>query len=1170
MWFTKVSLKNPVFATMVMLAIVVLGLFSYQRMQVDQLPNIDLPVVVVTADYPGASPEIVESEVTKKIEEGVNSIAGINTLTSRSFEGQAVVIIEFQLYVDGRKAAEDVREKIAAIRPLFRDEVKEPRVLRFDPASRAIWSVAVLPVNVAPTLPTACGSLPPEGALRLRPGEAGSAALAGEEAAPTPPERAVSTGGASPENCREFDETHGRSAGPPQARPAPSGGRELREASERGGSILSAVELTNWADQVLRKRLENVRGAGSVTLVGATRREINVYLDPQAMESHGVTADQVVNAVRSENQDLPVGAIRSLTQERVVKIDARMKRPEDFGKIIVARKAQAAGSSASGNASGTPITVDQVARITDGAQELESLALYNGQRTLLLTVQKAQDENTLSVVDGLNKALAELKPLLPPGARLELITDGSRPIRVAVQNVGRTLIEGALLTVLIVFLFLNSWRSTVITGLTLPISIIGTFLFMNLFGFTINMITLMALSLCVGLLIDDAIVVRENIVRHVKMGKAPYQASLDGTQEIGLAVLATTFSIVAVFLPIGFMGGIIGKFFHEFGITIVAAVLISMFVSFTLDPMLSSIWHDPAIDVDGKPASSRSLYDRTIGRVTGWFDRATEKLSDRYQGILRWSLVHKLATLGLALVIFIISIVMVPLLGTEFVPKADFSETSLNFYTPVGSSLESTEAKARQVEAIVREFPEVKYTLATINTGNAQGKIYASVYVRLVDRKARSVSVDQLSGVLRERLKQVPGITVTHVGLLDSVGGNKQVEFSLQGPDLKELERLSGLISEKIRGIPGLVDLDSSVKANKPVIEVDVRRDAASDLGFSVSQIAASLRTLVAGQTVGNWRAPDDQTYDVNVRLAPDARNSAADLERLPFTNSTLGSNADGSARIVRLSQLASVKESTGPNQINRRNLAREVAINGNVFKRSAGEVSGDIRAALDGMSLPPGYRYQFSGSTRNMAESFGYAVSALVMAILFIYMILASQFKSFLQPLALMTSLPLTLIGVVLALLLFRSTLSMFSLIGVVMLMGLVTKNAILLVDFAIRMRAPWLDADGRWVQGMERSEALLEAARVRLRPILMTTLAMIFGMVPLAFALTEGAEQRAPMGQAVIGGVITSSLLTLVVVPVTYCFMDDLAQWFKRRFSKKADPGAQPDPAASVTSPD
>ena len=1067
MWFTQVSLKNPVFATMVMLAIVVLGLFSYQRMQVDQFPNIDFPVVVVTAEYPGASPEIVESEVTKKIEEGVNSIAGISALTSRSFEGQSVVIIEFQLYVDGRKAAEDVREKIAAIRPIFRDEVKEPRVLRFDPASRAIWSVAVLP---------------------------------------------------NPETGN-----------------------------------MSAVELTNWADQFLKKRLENVRGAGSVTLVGGTKREINIYLNPQAMESLGITADQVVNAVRSENQDLPVGAIRSLSQERVVKIDARMKRPEDFGKIIVARKSPAGQATGSGG-SGTPITVNQVARIADGAQEVESLALYNGQRTLLLSVQKAQDENTISVVDGLNKAIADLKPTLPPGARLELIADGSRPIRIAVENVRRTLIEGALLTVLIVFLFLNSWRSTVITGLTLPISIIGTFLFMNLFGFTINMITLMALSLCVGLLIDDAIVVRENIVRHVQMGKAPYQASLDGTREIGLAVLATTFSIVAVFLPIGFMGGIIGKFFHEFGITIVAAVLISMFVSFTLDPMLSSIWHDPAIG-KRKPGEPVSFYDRTIGRVTGWFDRATEKLSNAYQGILRWSLVHKLATVTLALVIFVTSIFMVPLLGTEFVPKADFSETSLSFYTPVGSSIESTEAKARQVETILRQFPEVKYTLATINTGSAQGKIYASVYVRLVDRKARSRSVDQLSGVLRERFRQVPGITVTHVGLVDSVGGNKQVEFSLQGPDLKELERLTTQVNEKIRGIPGLVDLDSSIKADKPTVEVSVRRDAASDLGLSVGQIGSQLRTLIAGQTVGNWRAPDDQTYDVNVRLSPDARTRPQDLERLPFA---VGSNADGSPRIVRLNQLATVREATGPNQINRRDLLREVALNGNVYNRSAGEVSSDIKAALATISFPPGYSYQFSGSTKNMAESFGYAISALVLAIVFIYMILASQFKSFLQPLALMTALPLTLIGVVLALLMFRSTLSMFSVIGVVMLMGLVTKNAILLVDFAIRMRAETTDADGRRVPGMERSEALLLAAKVRLRPILMTTLAMIFGMVPLAFALTEGSEQRAPMGQAVIGGVITSSLLTLVVVPVVYCYMDDLATWCMRLVRGKAAPAA------------
>ena len=1045
MWFTQVSLKNPVFATMAMLAVVVLGLFSYQRLQVDQFPNIDFPVVVVTAEYPGASPEIIESEVTKKLEEGVNAIAGISALTSRSYEGQSVVIIEFQLHVNGRKAADDVREKVAAIRPSFRAEVKEPRVLRFDPSSRSIWSLAILPDN------------------------------------------------------------------------------------KSGVKPLTAVELTNWTDQTLKKRLENVRGVGSVTLVGGTKREINIYLNPQAMDALGISAEQVAAAVRSENQDLPAGAIRSLAQERVVQIEARMKRPEDFNKIIVARK------------NGSAIRVEQVARVADGAQEVDNLALYNGQRTLMLQVQKSQDDNTIAVVDGLKKAVEELSKTLPPGVKLEQINDSSRPIRVAVDNVRRTLFEGAGLTILIVFLFLNSWRSTIITGLTLPISIIGTFLFMNLFGFTINNITLMALSLCVGLLIDDAIVVRENIVRHVQMGKSAYDASMDGTKEIGLAVLATTLSIVAVFLPIGFMGGIVGKFFHEFGITIVAAVLLSMFVSFTLDPMLSSIWHDPSIEAHGRHGPPVTLYDKTIGRVTGLFDRATDAMSDGYQGILRWSLKHKLVTVGMAIAVFASSIFMVPLLGTEFVPKADFSETSLSFYTPVGSSLEVTESKAKQVEAIIREFPEVKYTLSTINTGNAAGKIYANVYVRLVDRKERSRNVDQLSNILRERLKQVPGITVTHAGLLDAVGGNKQVEFSLQGSDLKELERLAQLVMAKVRDVPGLVDLDSSVKPNKPTVSIDVKRDAASDLGLGVSQIATQLRTLVAGSTVGTWRASDDQTYDVNVRLEPQARDTPQDIERLPFT---VGANADGTSRVVRLSQVATVKESTGSNQINRRDLTREVAINGNVFNRSAGEVSTDIKAILDSVSFPPGYRYQFGGSTKNMNESFAYALSALVLAIVFIYMVLASQFKSFLQPLALMTSLPLTLIGVVLALLMFRSTLSMFSVIGIVLLMGLVTKNAILLVDFAIRSRE----------DGLERTEALLLAAKVRLRPILMTTLAMIFGMVPLAFALSEGSEQRAPMGQAVIGGVITSSLLTLVVVPVMYCYMDDLANWFLRLWRKPA----------------
>ncbi|MFB1016727.1 MAG: efflux RND transporter permease subunit, partial [Burkholderiaceae bacterium] len=986
MWFTQVSLRNPVFATMVMLAIVVLGIFSYQRLQIDQFPSVDFPVVVVYTAYPGASPEIVETDVSKKIEEALNTVSGINTITSRSYQGTSVVIAEFQLSVESRKAAEDVREKIAQLKASLRDDVEEPRVLRFDPASRPIFSLAII-----------------------------------------------------------SDATN------PQA--------------------LDEAQTTAWADQVLRKKLENVRGVGAVSLVGSTERAIKIELNTNAMRSLGVGTEQVIAAIRSDNQNSPVGVLSSESRETVVQIQARIERPENFANIIVAKR---------GN---TTIRLNQVANITDGLQDVESLALYNGKRTVLLEIQKAQDENTIDITDKLKAQIEVLRADLPPGLSLEAIGDSSRPIRVSVNNVKQTLIEGAFLTIAIVFLFLNSWRSTVITGLTLPIALIGTLLFMYLFGFNINMITLMALSLCVGLLIDDAIVVRENIVRHVKMGKDPYTAAMDGTQEIGLAVLATTLSIVAVFAPIGFMGGIIGKFFHQFGITSVAAVLISMFVSFTLDPMLSSIWHDPAIDDRDKPFKPNTLYNKTIGRVTHAFDVWQENMVEGYQGILAWSLRHKVATLGVALATFLGSIAMMPLLGTEFVPKADFSETRLNFYTPVGSSLETTEAKVREVEAVVRSFPEVDYTLSTINTGSTQGKMYANMYVRLVDRDQRTLGASAMSASLRERLRGISGITVTHVGILDPFSGNKQIELSVTGPDLRELERVSLQVMARIEGIPGLVDLDSSVKPNKPTVDVTLKRDAANDLGLSVGFVAHNLRTLIAGQTVSTWSSPDGQNHNVIVRLPASQRTSIDDIRQLPFV---VGTNTDGTPRVVSLEQVANIESATGANQINRRNLTREVAINANAYARSVGEVSGDIRKSLDAMQLPPGYRYEFGGSTKDMAESFGYAISALVLAVLFIYMILASQFKSFLQPLALMSALPLTLIGVVLALLMFQSSVSMFSVIGIVMLMGLVTKNAILLVDFAIRARAGTPDTPP-----MGRTEALLMAAKVRLRPILMTTLA-------------------------------------------------------------------------------
>ena len=1039
MWFTRISIKNPVLASMMMLAFVVLGIFSYQRLKVDQFPDINFPVVVVITEYPGASPESVEADVTKRLEEAVNTISNISKLSSRSYEGQSVVIVEFDLTVDPAKAAQDVREKIAIVKPLLRKEVKDARVLRFDPSDRPVISLSL----------------------------------------------------SSPQR--------------------------------------STRELTTLADQIVKKRLENVRGVGAVNLVGGVKRQVRVQLNPAQMDALGVGVEQVLAAIRAENQDLPAGSLKTTQREVSIQVQGRFAIATDLGNVVVAKRG------------GVPIYVRQLGQVIDAQEEVESLALLDGKPTLALSILKAQGQNTIEVVDAVKLAALNVAKELPADVKLDVINDGAKAIRTGVDNVKKTLIEGAVLTVLIVFLFLNSWRSTVITGLTLPVALIGTFLFMYMFGFTINMITLMALSLCVGLLIDDAIVVRENIVRHSLMGKDSKTAALEGTQEIGLAVLATTLSIVAVFIPIGFMGGIIGRFFYQFGVTVAAAVMSSMFVSFTLDPMLSSVWHDPQPD----PNRAAPTWRRPIAWVLYHFDRLTQWLSASYQTMLIWALAHRKTTLAIAFISFVGALPIAKYVGSEFVPQADFSESGLQFQTPVGSSLEFTRSKAAQVDAIVRQLPEVLYTFTTVNTGNS-GKNAASMYIRLKDRKDRTRSQKELTAPLRERLAQVAGITVTSVGTLDAVGGEKQLVYSIQGPDQKVLQQLTQEAVKKISTIAGLVDLDTSTKPSKPTLAVEIKRAAAADAGISVAQIAGALRPLVGGESAGSWQAPDGENYDIDVRLDPSSRNTTQDMARL---NLVAGLNPDGTPRLIKLTQVAHLVETTGASQINRKDMTREIRLDANVYGRSAGEVSADIKRALDSMNFPTGYKYDTGGSTKNMNESFAYALTALALAIIFIYMVLASQFGSFLQPFAIMSSLPLTLIGVVLALLFFRSTISMFSIIGFVLLMGLVTKNAILLVDFANQMREH--GHDGR---PMSQHEALLEAAKVRLRPILMTTLAMVFGMVPLAFGLAEGSEQRAPMGQAVIGGTITSSVLTLIVVPVVYTYLDDFAAWGRRVFRKTA----------------
>ncbi len=1055
MWFTRISINNPVFATMMMAAFLVLGLFSYQRLAVEQFPDVNFPVVVVQTEYPGASPESVESDVSRKIEEAINTISGIKTLSSRSYEGLSVVIAEFDLSVDPAVAAQDVREKVAAVKVGFRKEVKEPRVTRFNPDDLPIVSLAVRSDN-----------------------------------------------------------------------------RSLRE-------------LTTLTDQVIAKRIETARGVGQATLVGGVQREIQIFLKPAEMESLAVGIDQVIAAVRSENQELPAGAVSTRDSEKLVQVQGRIVRPEQFNRIIVARRG------------GQPVYLSQVATVVDGQEEEESAALVNGQRVISLDIVKSQSANTIDTVDNVLEVVAALKKQLPADVKLEVVRDTSRGIRNSVNNVKHTLLEGAALTILIVFLFLNSWRSTVITGLTLPISLIGTFLVMYAAGFTVNMLTLMAMSLCVGLLIDDAIVVRENIVRHLAMGKSHRAAALDGTQEIGLAVMATTFSIVAVFLPVGFMGGIIGRFFHQFGITVAAAVLLSMFVSFTLDPMLSAIWYDPA---------AQGLHGKGwFARMLSWNEQAIQRVSARYSGLLSWSLAHRKSVIAIALASFAGAFALVPKIGSEFVPEADLAEIMVQLNTPVGSSLEFTQAKVQQAEGALREYPEVIYTYATINTGTTPGKNYATIFVRLLDRGERSANLKQLQQAMRERLRQIAGVEITNLGVYAPVGSGKPLQVSVQGPDMAEIERLSQQVKAIMGRIDGLVDIDSSLKAAKPTVAVRVDRELASDLGVGVGKIGEALRPLLAGEAVSSWKAPDDENYDVKVRLPKSGRENRGDLGRIYIASSQLG--ADGNPKMVPLRQVAEFVPTFGATQINRKDLTREVLVTANALGRPAGDLGKEISAQLTKVPTPPGYRFVMGGSTKDIQETMGYALSALLLAVIFIYLILASQFGSFLQPVAIMMSLPLSLIGVLLALLIARSTLNIFSIIGFVMLMGLVTKNAILLVDFTNQLRTA----------GRERAQAILEAGRIRLRPILMTTFAMVFGMIPLALGIGEGSEQRAPMAHAVIGGIITSTLLTLVVVPVIYTYLDDLARWAQNRFHfgkaasapERDGPGAAEDDAAAAGGP-
>jgi HAE1 family hydrophobic/amphiphilic exporter-1 len=724
------------------------------------------------------------------------------------------------------------------------------------------------------------------------------------------------------------------------------------------------------------------------------------------------------------------------------------------------------------------------------------------------------------VADGIKKAVDKLAQELPAGVSLQVVRDDSNFIRDSIHDVNLTMILGGILTVLIVFVFLNSWRSTVITGLTLPISVIAAFTVMRLFGFTLNVMTLMGLSLAIGMLIDDAIVVRENIVRHLQRGKDHVQASLEGTEEIGLAVMATTFTIVAVFIPVAFMGGMVGQFFYEFGITVAAAVLVSLFVSFTLDPMLSSRWVDPDIEQD--------RHDTWLGKLLARFNHWFDDLHVRYERILDWSLHHRKTVLAIAVAAFLGSFPILGMLGGDFMPDFNRGEYQIAFKATPGATLRETGERAREMVRRLKTLKDIEYTYTTI--GEA-GTTYRPVTEGVTFVKLRPNTGKSFSEVLRDArnvIRDVPGMTF---GLFEAGPfGQKPIQISVRGESVDELDRISRELMQAMSSMTGVADVETSLEKAKPELKVRVDRDRASDLEIPAGVIGTTLRAAVAGEVATVVEDAVGDSHDVRVRLRADQRRYADDL--LVLTVPTDKDDANQDKLLVPLRELASAEPGTGPSTIRRKDLVREVRVSANPDGRALGDITADIEAALQTIEMPPGYDVLMGGDAEELKDMFANMMQALFLAVVFIYLILASQFGSFTQPFAIMLSLPLSLVGVALALLLTGDTLNIMSMIGLIMLMGLVTKNAILLVDFANHARR----------EGLGRDEALVKAGSTRLRPIVMTTLAMIFGMMPLAFAIGAGAEMRAPMARAVIGGLITSTLLTLIVVPVVYTYLDGL----------------------------
>ena len=1015
----KLCVRRPVFATMLILSLVVVGAFSYFSLGVDLLPKVDIPTVAVTVSDPGASPEEIETEISKKIEDAVNTISGLDELRSNSSEGQAQVIITFELSKDGDVAAQEVQNKVNLIRNNLPVSAKAPVVQKFDPDANPVVQIAV------------------------------------------------------------------------------SAPRSLRD-------------LTLIADKLIKQKLENAPGVGQVQLIGGAKREIHVNVDPDKLRAYGFTITDVVNAVGQQNLELPGGSLNAGATEFTVRTMGRITTPQHFNDIAIATR------------QGYVVKVSDIGIAEDSYAEPRTSGRLNGTPAVTLTVLKQSGANSVTTADEVKLRLDEISATLPKDVHVQVVQDQSIFIKAAIEAIKHHLIEGSFFACIIIYIFLANWRTTLIAAVAIPTSIISAFALMKVMGFTLNQITMLALTLMVGIVIDDAIIVLENIYRFIEeKGMSPMEAAIEGTKEIGLAVMATTLSLLAVFLPVGFMGGIVGRFMSSFGFTSAFAIAVSLLVSFTLTPMLSSRFiKAPAKGEASGHGSARGSKD----------SKFFSYISSHYLTMLRWSMAHRKAVLIMCGCTVLSLVPLFMLVGKDFTPSDDQSQFNVLVRSPEGTSLAATTQEAEAISQAIRNIPGVTTTLTTVGGGSDGAVNSAGIYVKLVDVSERKDTQMDVMQKTRKLLTTFPSNLHTSVEAVSTVGGNQsnaQVQYFIQGPDLARLSQYSDDLLARMKKIPGVTDADSSLRSGKPEVRLDIDRARAADLGVSVNSIEQALNTLVAGETASTYNAGDDQ-YDVRIRAGEQFRNRVEELQKITVASTRqLGP--------VGLDEVVSVHTSTGPSSINRIARQRQVTVSCNILPGySQGAILTALQKASDDMHVDPEYHTGLAGVSKELGRAGYYFALAFALTFIFMYIVLAAQFESFIHPITILLTLPLAVPFGILALLLTGQTVNIFSGLGLLLLFGIVKKNAILQIDHTNGLRA----------SGMPRYEAILQANMDRLRPILMTTLALVAGMLPLVISRGTGSATNRSIGVLVVGGQSLCLVLTLLAVPVFYSVFEDLSE--------------------------